>query len=133
MLSDRYTPVEGYWTAPLLVPEIAEIAHGSFGGKEPPEIKGSGYVVRSLEAALWSFHKSGSFRDGCLMAVNLGDDADTTAAVYGQLAGAYYGESGIPVSWVEKLAMRDLIVSLAERFAVASREGGTGIDEESSF
>jgi len=58
-----------------------------------------------------------------LNGANLGDDADTTAAVCGQLAGAYYGESGIPVSWVEQLAMRDLIVSLAECLAAASREG----------
>jgi hypothetical protein len=48
------------------------------------------------------------------MAVNLGDDADTTGAVYGQLAGAYYGETGIPGEWLQKLARRDLIVKLAE-------------------
>ncbi|NOY45138.1 MAG: ADP-ribosylglycohydrolase family protein, partial [Deltaproteobacteria bacterium] len=67
------------------------------------------YVVASLEAALWAFHRSGSFREGCLLAVNLGDDADTTAAVYGQIAGAYYGASGIPGEWLERLAMADLI------------------------
>ncbi len=124
LLSDHFAPVEGYWTAFQLVPEIEEIARGSFRRKEPPEIKGSGYVVQSLEAALWAFEKSRSFRDGCLMAANLGDDADTTAAVYGQLAGSYYGESGIPESWLEKLAMRDRIVSPAERLAVACRDRG---------
>ena len=82
-----------------LAPEIAEIASGSFRRKEPPQIRGTGYVVQSLEAALWAFYKTDNFREGCLLAVNLGDDADTTAAVYGQLAGAYYGEDGIPESW----------------------------------
>ena len=79
-----------------MVDEIAEVASGSFKVKNPPEIRGTGYVVRSLEAALWAFARSSSFEEGCLLAVNLGDDADTTGAVYGQIAGAYYGESGIP-------------------------------------
>jgi ADP-ribosylglycohydrolase len=71
-------------------------------------------VVESLEAALWAFHRSESFRDGALLAVNLGDDADTTGAVYGQLAGAFYGDSGIPEAWRAKLALRDRIASLAD-------------------
>lgn len=96
ILSDRYSPIPGYWEEKRLTQEIDEIASGSFKRKETPEIKGSGYVVKSLEAALWAFHKTDSFREGCLTAVNLGDDADTTGAVYGQIAGAYYGEDGIP-------------------------------------
>ena len=83
--------------------------------REPPEIKGTGYVVKSLEAALWAFYHSHSFESGCLSAVNLGNDADTTGAVYGQLAGAFYGEQGIPESWRNQLAYRDLIESLAEQ------------------
>ena len=75
------------------------MAAWSFKRGEPPEIAGTGYVVRSLEAALWAFHHGSDFREGCLMAANLGDDADTTAAVYGQLAGAYYGEQWIPEQW----------------------------------
>jgi ADP-ribosyl-[dinitrogen reductase] hydrolase len=102
-----------YWTslgiAEPLHPEIAAIANGSFKHKEPPDIRGTGYVVRSLEAALWAFHKSDDFRTGALLAVNLGDDADTTGAVFGQIAGAFYGEDGIPAEWHAKLAMRDLI------------------------
>jgi ADP-ribosylglycohydrolase len=74
-----------------------------------------GYVVKSLEAALWAFYHSTSFREGCLLAVNLGDDADTTGAVYGQLAGAFYGEQGIPQQWRMRLAQRLLIESLADR------------------
>jgi ADP-ribosylglycohydrolase len=65
--------------------------------------------------------KSTCFRDGCLFAVNLGDDADTTGAVYGQLAGAYYGESNMPESWLAGLSLRDEIGRLAERLA-ASRK-----------
>jgi len=84
-------PDRDYWRRHALFPEIAGIANGSFTQKEPPEIVGSGFVVRSLEAALWAFYRFGSFREGALRAVNLGDDADTTGAIYGQLAGAYYG------------------------------------------
>lgn len=92
-----------------LDPEIDEVADGSFRRKSPPEIVGSGYVVRSLEAALWAFHDAADFREAVLRAVNLGDDADTTGAVCGQLAGAYWGESGIPQEWLNGLARRDLI------------------------
>lgn len=100
--------MEGYWQECPLVEEIAEIAAGSYKHKNPPEIMGTGYVVRSLDAALWAFYRSDSFRNGCLLAVNLGDDADTTGAVFGQLAGAYYGEEGIPQSWLGKLGRRKL-------------------------
>ncbi|CAF3510347.1 unnamed protein product [Rotaria sp. Silwood1] len=55
----------------------------------------------SLEAALWAFcFDDDSFRNGILAAVNLGDDADTTAAIYGQLAGAYYGYNDLPRQWL---------------------------------
>ncbi len=92
-----------------LHPKVDEIAGGGFRAKQPPEIQGSGYVVKSLEAALWAFCGADDFSDAVLRAVNLGDDADTTGAVCGQLAGAYWGESGIPVRWRESLARRDLI------------------------
>ncbi len=115
LLSERYSPVPGYWKQHPLVKEIDEIATGSFKRRRPPEIRGTGYVVESLEAALWALHSSSSFREGCLLAVNLGDDADTTGAVYGQLAGALYGEQAISESWRFKLAHRELIESFAER------------------
>jgi ADP-ribosylglycohydrolase len=88
---------------------IEEVALGSFRRREPPDIRGSGYVVKSLEAALWAFQGAADFRQAVLRAVNLGDDADTTAAVCGQLAGACWGESGIPVEWRNGLAKRELI------------------------
>ena len=104
-LAPRYCPVEGLWETSPLARKIAEVADGSFKHREPPEIKGTGYVVKSLEAALWAFHKSSDFRDGALLAVNLGDDADTTGAIYGQIAGAYYGVEAIPSEWRERLTM----------------------------
>jgi ADP-ribosylglycohydrolase len=115
LLSERYSPIPGYWEENPLLPEIDEIATGSFKRRQPPEIQGMGYVVKSLEAALWAFYHSDSFREGCLFAVNLGNDADTTGAVYGQLAGAFYGKGGIPKSWCSKLAQRHLIESFAEQ------------------
>ena len=106
-----------------LEPSIGEVAQGSYKQKDPPAIEGSGYVVRGMEAALWAFHRSTSFREGCLLAANLGDDADTTSAIYGQLAGAYYGEDGIPVEWRSRLALGDLIRSYADKlFDLALQE-----------
>ncbi|MCJ7662024.1 MAG: ADP-ribosylglycohydrolase family protein [Anaerolineales bacterium] len=115
LLSHQFSPVEGYWDSDPLTNEITEIASGSFKQRQPPQIRGTGYVVQSLEAALWAFYTTNTFREGSLAAVNLGEDADTTGAVYGQLAGAYYGESEIPESWRSKLAFRELITSFAEQ------------------
>ncbi|MBN2488713.1 MAG: ADP-ribosylglycohydrolase family protein [Methanosarcinaceae archaeon] len=123
LLLGRYSPVAGYWEEHPLCPEIDEVASGSFREKEPPEIQGTGYVVRSLEAALWAFHKSTCFKDGCLLAVNLGDDADTTGAVYGQLAGAYYGEQQIPEPWLSKITHRKFIGSYAEELMELAGSG----------
>ncbi len=113
LLSARFCPVEGLWEKKPLAQKIDAIAAGSFKEKEPPEIRGTGYSVESLEAALWAFFRSDSFQDGALLAVNLGDDADTTGAVYGQLAGAFYGVSGIPSEWREKIVMREQVEVLA--------------------
>ena len=114
-----------YWTSGPLAPEVAEIAAGSFKRRNPPEIIGSGYVIRSLEAALWAFFRADTYKEGCLLAANLGDDADTTAAIYGQLAGAYHGLQGIPAEWVSRLAQRELIDSYSSRLFELS----FGIDE----
>jgi len=95
--------------------KVADIARGSYRSKDERAIKGSGYVVASLEAALWCFDRTGSFDAAVLRAANLGDDADTTAAVCGQVAGAFYGVQGIHPAWLEKLAMRAEIEDLASR------------------
>ncbi len=92
-----------------LHPLIQEIVRGSFRRKQPPAIQGSGWVVQSLEAALWAFHGGGSFEEAVLRAVNLGDDADTTGAICGQLAGAFWGESKIPESLRSGLARMDML------------------------
>lgn len=123
LLSDHFTPVPGLWRGGPLAPKIAEIAAGSFKQRNPPDIRGTGYVVASLEAVLWAFHRSTTFREGALLAVNLGDDADTTGAVYGQLAGAYYGEPGIPAAWRSRLARADLILQLADRLHARASGG----------
>ena len=115
LLSDHYSPVSGYWGKAPLVEEIADVASGSFLRKQPPEIEGSGYVVKSLEAALWAFATSDSYREGCLKAVNLGDDTDTTAAIFGQFAGAYYGIQGIPAEWRTQLVERGVVEGIASR------------------
>ncbi|HEY5791191.1 MAG TPA: ADP-ribosylglycohydrolase family protein [Gammaproteobacteria bacterium] len=113
LLEPGYAPVPGLWQRQPLAPRVAAVAAGSFREREPPAVRGSGYVVESLEAALWAFAGSGTFAAGALRAVNLGDDADTTGAIYGQLAGAWYGAEAIPQHWRERLSQRARIEVLA--------------------
>ncbi len=122
LLSERYAPIPGYWVENPLHAEIDQIACGSFKQRTPPEITGSGYVVRSLEAALWAFYGSDNFKTGCLKVANLGEDADTTAAIYGQLAGAYYGVLDIPATWRNRIALRSLIKTLAEKLFTMAQD-----------
>ncbi len=121
LLGLGYSPIDQYWQQHPLTPKIGEVAAGLYK-TTPNHIQGSGYVVKSLEAALWAFYSSDNFRDGCLLAANLGDDADTTAAIYGQIAGAYYGEQGIPETWRIRLAHREMIEAFADKlFDLAMR------------
>ena len=116
-----------------LHPEIEEIAAGSYKRRQPPEIKGTGFVVRSLEAALWALYNTETWEEGALAAVNLGDDADTTAAVYGQLAGAIYGPEAIPERWLEKLVMREELEDLAHtlfKLTIRHSRGAAGEDPD---
>lgn len=92
---------------------------GSWRGKLRDDVESSGYVVHSLKAALWSIGRTSDFRSAILAAANLGGDADTTAAVAGQLAGALYGASGIPGEWLDKLAWREQIAERASRLMQA--------------
>lgn len=85
-------------------PSIEKVIKGSF---RTNKVKGSGWVVGSLEAALWAFDCSNSFEEAVLKAVNLGNDSDTTGAVCGQFAGAYWGKSSFPVPLWEGLDKRD--------------------------
>ena len=116
LLDEHYNPVKSsYWKENPLVDEINEISLGSYKEKSPPDIIGTGYVVKTLEAVLWAFHHTDSFKEGLLKVVNLGDDADTTGAVYGQLAGAYYGEKTIPENWRVELRYYDMIGNYANK------------------
>jgi len=100
---------------------VRAIARGEYRHKSADAIRGTGYVVESLEAALWSFLHTGTLEAAILQAANLGDDADTTAAVCGQVAGAYYGASAIPDHWLQRLVMRDEIAALADQLFAAGR------------
>ena len=104
-------------TVKIESPRIAEIARGDYRKKTVDRIKGSGYVVESLEAALWCFYQTETFEAAILQAANLGDDADTTSAICGQIAGAYYGESGILTKWLDSLFMRVEITGFADKLS----------------
>jgi ADP-ribosyl-[dinitrogen reductase] hydrolase len=121
LLAPYYAPPGVSWVSTPLVPAIAQVASGSFTQKEEKDVRGSGYVVHTMEAALWAFHRSENFRDGALLAVNLGEDADTTGAIYGQLAGAYYGVEGIPEEWRGILTRADDIARLARKLFELAR------------
>ncbi len=94
--------------------EIAGIKQGDFINKSYQELTGSGFVIESLESALWCFINTNSFEACVLDAANLGNDADTTAAIAGQLAGAYYGHSMIRPDWRAALHMHNEITELAD-------------------
>jgi ADP-ribosyl-[dinitrogen reductase] hydrolase len=102
-------------------PKITMIARREYRNKSADKIRGTGYVVESLEAALWCFLQTDTFESAILKAANLGDDADTTAAICGQLAGAFYSESAVPKKWAERLAMRQEITQLADRLYEANK------------
>ncbi len=104
-----------------LTAKVADLVKAPLHNKPRREVKGTGYCVESLEAALWAFYSTDSFEQAILAAVNLGDDADTTAAICGQLAGAYYGVDAIPAGWIKKLAMHDEIAALAQQLHECSK------------
>ncbi|GGE03025.1 hypothetical protein GCM10011515_23290 [Tsuneonella deserti] len=93
---------------------------GSWRTKPRLQLRASGYVAHSLEAALWATARTTSFREAVLLAANLGEDADTTAAITGQLAGALYGLGAIPAPWLERLASRTKIIETGEALLDAS-------------
>lgn len=93
---------------------IKKLANGDYFTKAEDTIHGNGYVVTSLEAALWCFWTTDSYQNAILKAANLGEDADTTAAICGQVAGAYYGAIAIPENWLQQLVMRAEIETLAD-------------------
>jgi ADP-ribosylglycohydrolase len=109
VLDPQWEPLRRLRAEQPLHAAVDEVAAGSFRHRAPPAIRGSGYVVKSLEAALWAVYRAADFREAVLKAVNLGEDADTTGAVAGQLAGACWGADGIPPEWLAGLAGRETI------------------------
>ena len=108
-------------------PKVAEIAAGIYKDKKRSEVFGSGYSVASLEAALWCFHTTSDFESAVLTAANLGDDADTTAAIVGQIAGAFYGASSIPKSWKDKLCMGSEISGFAKSLYIHAKNRASNL------
>lgn len=104
-----------FWQHGPLDPRVEAIARGSWRTKQPPELRGTGYVLDALEAALWAVAGAEDFRDAILRAANLGDDADTTAAIAGQLAGAHWGWTGIPADWRRWITDGERIAGIAGR------------------
>ncbi|MBP7998807.1 MAG: ADP-ribosylglycohydrolase family protein [Chloroflexi bacterium] len=113
--ADKETLLTGSDPDIVTEPAIRVMATGSYRQKTVAQIRGSGYVVDSLEAALWCFAQTDSYEAAVLAAANLGDDADTTAAICGQIAGAYYGLPGIPERWLVPLTLRQEITTLADQ------------------
>ena len=107
--------IRGTTVKELVRSEMARRIRDFRPGMSRNEVRGTGYVVASLHAALWAVSRTSSFRDAVLLAANLGEDADTTAAVAGQIAGALYGAGAISVEWLDKLAWRARIEKLALR------------------
>jgi len=103
-------------------PKVIDIANRAFLSKSYEELTGSGYVIESLESALWCFMNSESFEEAILLSANIGNDADTTAAICGQIAGAYYGFSGIPEKWSSAIVMANEIKQWANELAVTGKE-----------
>lgn len=107
--------VQEYWPV-----EVAKILDKNLKNKEEKEIRSTGYTVHTLEAAVWCFLNTDNFEQAVLKATNLGDDTDTVAAVTGQIAGAFYGETGIPEHWIKKLYDYERIKQLAIDLAKVS-------------
>ncbi len=108
-------PPRESWESLNTRPEVLAVYDGSYLRRMPPEITGGGHVVQALEAALWAFHRGESFREGALLAANLGRDCDVVASTYGQIAGAYHGVSAIPGIWRNSLMRQEVVIDTADR------------------
>jgi ADP-ribosylglycohydrolase len=112
---DVLRPPRDLWMSVSTRPEVLAVYEGSYLRRMPPEISGGGHVLQALEAALWAFHHGETFREGALLAANLGRDSDVVAAAYGQLAGAYHGVSAIPGIWRNSLMRQEVVIDTADR------------------
>jgi ADP-ribosyl-[dinitrogen reductase] hydrolase len=105
----------------LIVGDTDSIVPPPLSARPVTEVESSGYMLDTFEAALWAFAAMDGFAATVLRAVNLGDDADTVGAVAGQIAGAHYGLSAIPIEWLDVLAWRDDITDLGRRLYAVSQ------------
>jgi ADP-ribosyl-[dinitrogen reductase] hydrolase len=108
-------PARELWMTGSTRPEVLSLYDGSYARRSPPEITGGGGVLQALEAALWAFSRTETFREGALLAANLGRDSDVVAAAYGQIAGAYHGVSAIPGIWRNSLMKQEVVNDSADR------------------
>jgi len=117
--SDMQTVISGHLSALLIDPSevlvFDRLLKDDIYLLTEETIQSDGYVIHTLEAAVWCLLNTGSYSEAVLRAVNMGFDTDTTAAVTGGLAGILYGYDGIPQEWTAQLARRDEIENLAER------------------
>ena len=112
LLSDNYSPVKDYYQQHPPCDELRNLTRGDYRAKHEDEVNSTGFVIDALEAALWSFYHTDTFAEGLLKAVNLGGDADTVGAIYGQLAGAYYSLEAIPATLIQGLAWNEKISAI---------------------
>ena len=108
-------PPREYWLQPGTRPEVLAVYEGSYARRAPAEITGGGHILQALEAALWAFHAGETWREGALLAANLGRDSDVVSAAYGQLAGAFHGVSAIPGIWRNSLMKQEEVIDTADR------------------
>lgn len=113
LLQPYFDPAADTWKSQPLTDKMDSVARADYQEKNREDIHPSADAVLCLEAALWAFSRTGSYEEGCLLVVNMGDDSDTTAAVFGQIAGAYYGYDAIPSAWRDQIVEADLLRSMA--------------------
>jgi ADP-ribosylglycohydrolase len=113
------------WDLPADRPKsrIRGLIEGRYRAKDPATIRAGDHVIDTLELALWAFERTDSFADGVLLVANAGENSDVAGAVYGQLAGAYYGVEAIPTAWRNSLIKKDLVTSLALRLLEQTKVG----------
>jgi ADP-ribosyl-[dinitrogen reductase] hydrolase len=115
LFADSNTKIYQYSPDQIFSEQTKKIVHNAIH-KKYDDIKSSGYVVYSMEVALFAFFHSTNFIDGLLMVINMGGDTDTIGAIYGQIAGAYYGYSSINRYYIEHLHNQQMLSSLIENF-----------------
>lgn len=108
---------------------FSRLADLSFNKMDRSKIRSSGYVIDTLEAAVWCFMNTNNYKDCVLTAVNLGEDTDTVAAVAGGLAGVYYGYDGLPKEWLKQLRDIEVLLDIVKNSCDSYYNGKENKDE----